>query len=286
MKKNFKMEKRYMTINVGSGESISGAEIRPDGKSARITFTVVRQVPQVPQVRTVDLGQLFPVMSLEGISLEKLNKLFPIVDPRKLEGHKVMGFEPKTGRQRELMEHLLEAIHLLPPFRANAMDPCITKGGKFGFEAGNMPAVGNTAPCYETMCLKLMPSKHTRIMTNLHRDAVLGHEMIHLVDEMGYSVEQAWDAVCYNSRALGHYRDSEGALGRFEPTGSRYVGAFSDLGNTGKVVRDINDPNRFYVMGGDFAGEGHYFPLASRYTPYNSKEKIYFYAVPGIVMDV
>lgn len=64
---------------------------------------------------------------------------------------------------------------------------------------------------------------------------------------------------------MGHYWDSEDAKHEFEPTGSRPIGEWYDLANTCKIT--VNDEaGGFSLVGGSYAYEGDYYPLADVYT--------------------
>lgn len=62
-------------------------------------------------------------------------------------------------------------------------------------------------------------------------------------------MEDAWKAVCDDSRDLGHYWNSKDAKHDLEPTGSRKVGLFCDLVNTCKILKKW-EASGFLLAGG------------------------------------
>lgn len=225
-----------MVLSAPDGAKITkaGMTISEDGKSIEIVITT--------EVVTVNT--------------ENFDEVFPIIDPSELIEHKLLGYSPKTERQQWLMSNILKALELkLPAFRAPCMDPS-EEGGKIVFKPGNKPAVGHSATWWKETWQGFMPSKNSRSGTEMHRAVFLGIFMKDLIETENYTVEEAWKAVCDDSRKLGHYCNSRWAKNTFEPTGSRKVGRFFDLSNTSKILED---------------SEGNGFWLASACYFYNSK---------------
>ena len=163
------------------------------------------------------------------------------------------------------------------------MDPS-EENGKIVFKPGNRPAVGHSPMWWDETWKKFMPSKSSRSGTDLHWAASLGKLMKYLIDEKNYSEEDAWKAVCDDSRDLGHYCNSKDAKHDFEPTGSRKVGAFFDLANTSKILKKWETPG-FLLAGGNYNYNSFDFPLVDLYTffyPFND----YYYSVGWLVLDV
>ena len=67
--------------------------------------------------------------------------------------------------------------------------------------------------------------------------------------------------MCVDSKALGHYRNSENAKHEFETTGSRLIGKCFDLGNTCKIVKKYITWG-FVLFGGGYFSDSDYYPLA------------------------
>ena len=216
---------------------------------------------------------------------ENFDEAFPIIDPSELIGHELLNFKPITRRQEELMSNIRKGIkEELPAFRAPYIDPS-EENGKIVFKPGNRPAVGHSALWWDKMWEKFMPEKNSRSGTELHRAAFLGKQMKYLIDKKKYSVESAWEAVCNDSRGLGHYWNSKDAKHDFEPTGSRKVGAFYDLANTCKLLKKY-DGSGFLLAGGrcnDSDGNG--CPLADMCTIHDP-DNVSNHSVGWLVLDV
>ena len=78
----------------------------------------------------------------------------------------------------------------------------------------------------------------------------------------GWTVGEAWDAVCNDSKKLGHYWNSDNAKYRFEDTGSREICGFFDLANTYKILAKDEGVGGFWLAGGNYCGNGNFIPLA------------------------
>ena len=85
-----------------------------------------------------------------------------------------------------------------------------------------------------------------------------------LVEE-GKSVEWAWNAVCNDSKKLGHYWNCEDAKHEFEPIGSRCICGFYDLANTYKILAEDKEAGGFWLAGGYYFNYSDYCPLAGLY---------------------
>lgn len=79
----------------------------------------------------------------------------------------------------------------------------------------------------------------------------------------GWTVDEAWNAVCNDSSKLGHYRNSYNAKHRFEDTGSREICGFFDLGNTYKILAKDEEKCGFWMAGGSYYNNGKFIPLAN-----------------------
>ena len=101
------------------------------------------------------------------------------------------------------------------------------------------------------------PSRNSRQMTRTEY-ACRNLFLIQRLVESGYKIEDAWRAVCDDSREIGHYCNSDNAKGDFEPTGSREVCGFCDLANAWKFIAE--DP--WEEAGGFWAAGGYYNNLS------------------------
>ena len=210
-------------------------------------------------LKIVDEGKTIEIVittEVVTVNTEDFDAVFPIIDPSELIGNILLTHKPKTERQEWLMRHILKALELkLPAFRAPCMDPS-EENGRIVFKPGNKPAVGHNALWWREKWKEFMPSKNSRLGTELHRAAFLGILMKDLIETRNYTMEEAWKAVCDDSHNLGHYCNSWRAKNTFEPTGSRMVGKFFDLSNTNKIFA---------------SSEGDGFWIASACCFYNSK---------------
>lgn len=259
-----------MVFSCPEGAKITKAnmKIADDGKSVEVVITTEVALEQ----RNI------------SVESENFDEVFPIIDLSELIGHKLLSYNPKTERQRKLLSDIRRGIEeKLPAFRAPYMDPS-EEDGKIVFKPGNRPAVGHSALWWDKTWSKFMPGKNSRSGTDLHWAAFLGKQMKYLIDEKNYSVEAAWEAVCNDSRDLGHYWNSKDAKHDFEPTGSRKIGEFYDLANTCKILKKYK-ASGFLLAGGRYYDGSRCYPLADVGTIGNPNFN-YCYSVGWLVLDV
>ena len=164
------------------------------------------------------------------------------------------------------------------------MDASSDEEGNICYKAGMKPAVGKSANWWKEKAKEFMPEKDSRLGTTKERIAFLGLLIKYLIEEKGYTVANAWKAVCDQSKDLGHYWDSEDAKHGFEPTGSRPIGEWYDLANTGKItVDDVS--GGFLLVGGNYYNNGNYYPLAGVVT-FNYPNNNYFNSTGWLVLSV
>ena len=102
--------------------------------------------------------------------------------------------------------------------------------------------------------------------------------------ESGWSIEGAWNAVCNDSRNLGHYWNSAGALHKFEPTGSREICGFCDLGNAYKILAEDKETGGFWLAGGAYHCNGINNSLADL-SLYDCRNYKYYGRVGWLVLE-
>lgn len=214
-----------------------------------------------------------------------LNRYFPIVrasllfleDP-------FLRHQPESNKQRVFKEELLEVIKTgIPDFRAQVMDPSLDEEDRIFYQKGNKPAVGKSAAWWEENAKKFIPQKKSRIGKRKQRIAFLGVLIKQLIEELGYNASDAWRAVCDQSKELGHFLDSKDAKKQFEPTGSRQVGTWYDLGNTFNLIR--GEVFKFVLYGGCYSDNGNDYPLAF-YEGFDYPEGEYMLSTAWIVTEV
>ena len=196
---------------------------------------------------------------------EWLNKYFPVVQASTLSlDDEIIQHEPETKNQKDFKERLIKAIKSgLQDFRAPIMDPSLDKYGNIRYKAGKKPAVGKSAAWWEIKVKEFLPEKESRLGLTKERIAFLALLMKELVAEWGYSVSDAWKAVCDQCKDIGHYRDSINPKSKLEPTGSRKVGRWYDLGNTRKITK--GEAYSFLLVGGVYYSYGDLYTLAKVY---------------------
>ena len=173
-----------------------------------------------------------------------------------------MQYEPRTESEERTKDLIAEAIKSrVKNFYRPVLDPSFTANG-IGYVAGKKPAVGKSYNWWVDTAKKFNPSRKSRLGTRLEYGAFLGVLIKKLVEE-GKSVEWAWNAVCNNSKELGHYWNSENAKHEFEPTGSRCICGFYDHANTYKILAEDNEAGGFWLAGGYYNFFSYCNPLAA-----------------------
>ena len=254
----------------------------PEG--AKITKASLKISKDGKSVEFIIVSELAEEQQPAVLNTENLDDVFPIIAPRELVGHKFLKHNPKTERQKNLLANIQKAIKVkLPAFRATCMDPS-EENGKIVFKPGNKPAVGHSSAWWDETWKNFMPNKNSRSGTELHYAVFLGKLMKDLIDERNYSVTAAWEAVCNDSRDLGHYWNSKDAKHEFESTGSRKVGAFFDLANTCKILKKYG-ASGFLLAGGYCNVDSIFYPLADLDTFYDPDD-FCDVSVGWLVLDV
>ena len=194
---------------------------------------------------------------------EYIEKHFPVVKVSSLsKSDDFLKYEPKNLYEENIKNSIVRIIDSkLPDFRAQRIDPSVDKNGKIFYEEGMMPGLGNSATWWDIKALNFLPEKNSRLGTSDERIAFLGLIIKYLM-EKGYSKDEAWKAVCEESKNLGHYRDSKNSKKEFETTGCRRVGIWYDLANTAKIT--VKDTEKYIhaKFGGDHEYDSHICPLA------------------------
>ncbi|MBP3285134.1 MAG: hypothetical protein J6M02_06500 [Clostridia bacterium] len=171
-----------------------------------------------------------------------------------------MQHRPKSENERILKGRLKDVIlERIDDFWRPRMDPTLDEAENICFKAGEKPAVGRSYNWWRENAKKYCTKRKSRLGTKSQYVAFLGVLIKTLVDE-GWTVDEAWNAVCNDSKKLGHYWNSENTKYDFEPTGSRAIAGFYDLANTYKILAD-DDVGRFWLAGGCYHGSGN-SPLA------------------------
>ena len=195
------------------------------------------------------------------------NNTFVLVEASKLSlDDEFMDHEPTNEREEILKEGLTKVIRKgIKDFYRPRYDPSFN-GDETGviFKAGNKPAVGKSYNWWKKVAIEFMPERNSRLGTKSEYVAFLGVLIKKLVEDEKWSVAKAWDAVCNDSRELGHYWNSEDAKYDFEDTGKREICGFFDLANTCKNLAEDEDDctGGFWRAGGGCDYDGDDNPLA------------------------
>lgn len=217
---------------------------------------------------------------------EWLDKYFPIVRASTLSlEDEFLKHNPTSERQKETKKEIISAIESgLCDFRAQRMDPTLDENGNICYKAGKRPAVEKITKWWYENAKKFLPEKKSRVGINKERYAFLALLIKYLIEKENYTISGAWKAVCDQSKNLGHFKDSKNAKGNLEPTGSRKVGEWYDLGNTCKVI--VNEKGTsFSFFGGDANFNGDYYTLSY----VSTTDYLYFFCILGVgwlVLDV
>lgn len=175
-----------------------------------------------------------------------------------------MQHEPQNTEEKEFKELLVEVIKKgVKDFWRPKYDPVFTDNldSAISYIPGKFPATGKSYDWWENNAKNVMPSRNSRLGKKAEYIAFLGVLIKKLVED-GWSITDSWAAVCFDSTNLGHYWNSKDARYKFEPTGSREVCGFYDLGNTFKLVATDENEEGYWAVGGDFFYSGYYVPLA------------------------
>ena len=172
-----------------------------------------------------------------------------------------MKHKPCTKVEEKAKKLITDAIKAgVKNFYRPIMDPSFAEDG-IKFVTGEMPAVGRSYNWWVDTAKKYEPSHNSRLGTRLEYAAFLGVLIKKLVEE-GKSVEWAWNAVCNDSKELGHYWNSENAKHEFETTGSRWICGFYDLANTCKILSEDGESSGYWLASGNCNYSGDYYPIA------------------------
>lgn len=199
-----------------------------------------------------------------------LDTLFPIIRASTLRiEDPVLQYQPPILHRR-LKDSVVEGILKgLQDFRYPIMDPYLDENENLIYEAGHRPTVYKSAEFWDEKFRNFMPERNSRMATELDRDVFLIFLIKYLVEEQGYTVAEAWQAVNWDSKKMGHYTNSEDAKCFFEKTGSRPVWEFYDLANTAKIVKYDKSESGYGIGGGSFKEPSGNYPLSTMRVVYN-----------------
>lgn len=186
------------------------------------------------------------------------------IDPSTFAGE-WLNHKPTTWMQREILNLYLNAKNknMLHAFTCMTIDPAVVDG-KLVYQKGLTIKTGLSQNQWVKMLKAYNPSRNSRQMTRTEY-ACRNLFIIQNLVESGCEIAEAWEAVCDDSKNIGHYRNSDNAKNYFEPTGSREVCGFTDLGNAWKFI--AADPwdniGGYWVAGGNYGSYSDSNPVAN-----------------------
>lgn len=225
-----------------SNARISNATIMPDG--------------------TCKLELEVKMATKEQENNENVNDVCILVEASKLSlKDDFMSHKPKTEAEKKFKAILTKVIKTgIEDFYRPTMDPSFSnkKKTKIHYVAGLRPAVGKSYNWWE----ETVKDSKWCLGTKEQYVAFLGVLIKMLVDK-GWTIAEAWDAICNDSKKLGHYYNSNDTKHQFEDTGSRETCGFFDLANTYKMLAEDKEKGGFWLVGGSYYDSGCDYPLAS-----------------------
>ena len=205
-----------------------------------------------------------PNTTTEDTTCHQLESIFKRVPASKLRlDDKFLKYRPKTMAERIFKEDIETAIkNGLQDFWCPIYAPSFDDNGCICYEPGKMPAVGMSYNWWSRMAKLFCPECGSRLGNRVKYTAFIAIIIKELVAS-GWKVDDAWSAVRNDSKKLGHYRNSQDAKHNFEPTGSREVCGWYDLGNCYKILAEDEETGGFLLAGGRYFGDSYNAPLAS-----------------------
>ena len=234
------------------GGRITNAKVLDDGTC---NLTVEMMESKVP---------VAAVVAQEKTTVENPQCAFVLVEASKLSlRDEFMKHKPKTEREERFKKQLTEAIKKgVKDFWRPRYDPSFNEEGVgICYVEGMRPAVGKSYNWWNKVAKAFCPERHSRLGTKSEYVAFLG-VLIKKLLENGWKVEEAWSAVCCDSREIGNYWNSKNAKHVFEDTGSREICGFFDLANTYKILVEDEEAGGFWLAGGLYDCSSCINPLA------------------------
>ena len=173
---------------------------------------------------------------------------------------KLLNYSPGGEKQEEFQRMLSEAINskvVVVDFEVPVCDPSMDAHGKLQFILGATPATGYSYNELE----QIAKENGIRLGTKNEYMLFLATMILRLIAG-SWSKDDAWYAVCVDSKELGHYWNSAGAMHQPELTGSRSIVGKCDLANTYKTLKKDEKAGGFWQAGGNYGNYGDDHPLA------------------------
>ncbi len=173
------------------------------------------------------------------------DKMFPIVEASKLSlKDEFLKYEPETLYQERIKETLIVGIKAgLKDFRKPRMS---LLSDEFAYEVGLSPVKGRTCGLWRANAKSFMPEKNSRLGTETEYAAFLGLAIKFFINEMEYTVSEAWNTVCnFHTREVVKYLNSRVARR------SELIGLLCELQGINKVLMSEYDCYYIYLINKD-----------------------------------
>ena len=228
------------------------------------------------------------------------NEIFPIsgnalecrINPNTFAGE-WLEHQPETVRQKMVLDIYQDAKAKgrLHPFTCMTIDASVYRW-ELVYQKGLPIRTDFSLKGWIDMLKEYNPSRNSRMMTRTEyecRNLFLIQKLV----ESGYEIAEAWKAVCDDSRKIGHYLNSDNPKNDLEPTGSREVCGFCDLGNTWKLLaEDPWETDPWKGLPGIWVGGGCYYYRSTKrpvvdldHINYGEDPRGYKYAVGMLALD-
>lgn len=179
-------------------------------------------------------------MEMTLTKMEVASNVFVLCEASKLTlEDEFMKHIPCSTKEKEFKELLEEVIKSgLKDFYCPIFDPTIDEYGKISYIKGAKPAtMVEDYYWWVDNAKEFCPKRGSRLGTKTEYIAFLGILIKKLI-KLGWSIEEAWDAVCNGSKRLG------------------------DFGNTYKLLAEEDDGYGYWIGGGCYFYDSRVFPLA------------------------
>ena len=236
-------------------------------------------------VKTEDYTKVGTVTADE-VDFYKENGIFKKVPASELSiNDSFLNYTPRTKREISIMKKIKKVIEVgVSDFWRPVYDPYFDANGRICYAPHKAPGVRRSYNWWAKNAKDFWTERGSRIGTRSEYIAFLAVLIKELVNS-GKSVEWAWDAVCNDSKELGHYWNSKDAKRHLEETGSREVCGWYDLGNTGKALT-VDTRGGLWIAGGCFGWTGEQRPLALLMSANDRESATYYVDFSGwLVLD-
>lgn len=251
------MEKTFVT-KIPAGDIV---EIR---KLSDGTLEVVQRMP------TETINKEAKFISKEVAPCSEIiisDDTFVLIEASKLSlDDDFMKFNPRKDEIKVFKNGLCKVIEKgVKDFYRPVIDPSFTQDQEgVYFQTGKKSAVGKSYTWWEKVAKEFNSKRGSRLGTKSEYIAFLG-VLIKTMVSNGWSKAEAWNAVCVDSKILGHYRNSKDAKYQFEPTGSRGICGFYDLASTCKILAKDVKGEDFWLASGCYGNLSYICPIADLY---------------------